>query len=230
MAQRLAIVPTELISSHHLQKPEFRLEDEITNLLENRNIPNDSKVKLLSQLILRYQQAINPNKDVITTDKKDESNIKTENPPITDNKEIFLNIISSSVPTAYRSFIPHIITRMQKLNVFYNDRGELKVKNNIIEKSNIVDLFSFIMRNRKKEKPPIGFMEFWQVLKEINIPKRWIGNKSLHSILLASSDVDEPSQTASTQSSVEISNAYRVPLYKKKALTTKIKTKKWKNY
>ena len=58
MARRIALIPEELVSSYHLQKSKIRLEDEIENLLERKKLTADMKVKLLSQLIMRYHSSI----------------------------------------------------------------------------------------------------------------------------------------------------------------------------
>lgn len=59
MARRVALIPEELVSSYHLQKPEIRVEDEIENLLDQGKLTDDMKVKLLSQLITRYHRTFN---------------------------------------------------------------------------------------------------------------------------------------------------------------------------
>ena len=65
MARRIALIPEELVSSYHLQKPEIRLEDEIENLLERGKLTDDMKVKLLSQLIMRYHKTVNEPADPV---------------------------------------------------------------------------------------------------------------------------------------------------------------------
>lgn len=58
MATRIALIPEVLVSSYQLQKPEIRVEDQIDDLLEREKLTDDVKVKLLSQLITRYQKVI----------------------------------------------------------------------------------------------------------------------------------------------------------------------------
>ncbi|GBN91675.1 hypothetical protein AVEN_268453-1 [Araneus ventricosus] len=56
MSKRMALVPPEFLVGHRQQKPELRLEDELLNLLDRDQLADDLKVKLLSQLLTRYQK------------------------------------------------------------------------------------------------------------------------------------------------------------------------------
>ncbi|GFX75492.1 uncharacterized protein TNCV_522141 [Trichonephila clavipes] len=55
------LVPPELVSEYYqLSKPEIQLEDNISNLLKEKETPDDVNVKLLSDLIPNYQRAMKP--------------------------------------------------------------------------------------------------------------------------------------------------------------------------
>lgn len=58
MARRVALIPKELVSSYHLQKLEVRLKDDIVSLLDQGQLADDVKTKLLSQLITRYHKIV----------------------------------------------------------------------------------------------------------------------------------------------------------------------------
>ncbi|GFV28686.1 uncharacterized protein TNCV_3986361 [Trichonephila clavipes] len=49
-----------LVEYYQLSKPEIRLEDNISNLLKEKETPDDVKAKLLSDLIPKYQRAMEP--------------------------------------------------------------------------------------------------------------------------------------------------------------------------
>ncbi|GFQ70910.1 uncharacterized protein TNCT_460321 [Trichonephila clavata] len=55
MSKRMALVPPEFLIGHQAQKTELRLEDEVSKLLDREQLADDLKVKLLSQLLTRYQ-------------------------------------------------------------------------------------------------------------------------------------------------------------------------------
>ncbi|GFW98562.1 uncharacterized protein TNCV_4683741, partial [Trichonephila clavipes] len=48
----------EFLIGHHTQKTELRLEDEVSKLLDREQLADDLKVKLLSQLLIRYQNMV----------------------------------------------------------------------------------------------------------------------------------------------------------------------------
>ncbi|GFY22827.1 uncharacterized transposon-derived protein F54H12.3 [Trichonephila clavipes] len=57
----MALVPQELVSEYYqLSIPEIRSEDDISNLLKEKETPDDVKAKLLSDLIPKYQRAMKP--------------------------------------------------------------------------------------------------------------------------------------------------------------------------
>ncbi|GIY76947.1 uncharacterized protein CDAR_265171 [Caerostris darwini] len=58
MSKRMALISPEFLIGHQRQKPEFRLEDELSRLLDSYQLPDDLKVKLLSQLHTRYQKSV----------------------------------------------------------------------------------------------------------------------------------------------------------------------------
>ncbi|GBN58754.1 hypothetical protein AVEN_17023-1 [Araneus ventricosus] len=53
----MAFVPKELVSEYYqLNKPEIRVEDNISNLLHDEETPDDMKARLLSHWIPKYQR------------------------------------------------------------------------------------------------------------------------------------------------------------------------------
>ncbi|GBN40238.1 hypothetical protein AVEN_72315-1 [Araneus ventricosus] len=61
MARKMALVPKELVSEYYqLDKPEIRIEDNISNLLHDEETPDDMKATLLSHWIPKYQSVMQP--------------------------------------------------------------------------------------------------------------------------------------------------------------------------
>ncbi|GFQ74031.1 uncharacterized protein TNCT_489031 [Trichonephila clavata] len=57
MARKMALVPQDLVSEYYdFNKPEIRVEDNISKLLNEEETPDDVKAKLLSHCILKYQR------------------------------------------------------------------------------------------------------------------------------------------------------------------------------
>ncbi|GFV28677.1 uncharacterized protein TNCV_3986271 [Trichonephila clavipes] len=61
MARKMALIPKEPVSEYYqLNKPEIRVEDNISNLLHDEEKSADVKAKLLSHWIPKYQRLMQP--------------------------------------------------------------------------------------------------------------------------------------------------------------------------
>lgn len=185
MAQRLALIPEELVSPHHLRNPEIRIENDIIHLLDREALPDDMKVKLLSQLMMRYHKSVHaprePVRVTITDDEKKSpsKSLDVKNPieeQDSTEDEILKDIFTSS-PKQYWKYIPQIVSKLQTRAYSWNNSGEMIANNKVIKNSRIADFFSFLFRNAKTQKEPQHFDTFLRALSEINIPQFWIGNK-----------------------------------------------------
>ena len=70
----------------------------------------------------------------------------------------------------YRSIEPHI-------NL--TQRGEVKIKDQVLENSRIEDLIQFAVNDRRRQFIPVGWKEFLTTLKEHNIPKTVLNRATL---------------------------------------------------
>ncbi|GFX56953.1 uncharacterized protein TNCV_3701181 [Trichonephila clavipes] len=181
----MAVVPEELAASYYsksFETGEHTIENQILNLLQESKYSDDAKAKLLSQLLTKFQRVINapkpplrvtieePEQQETTVIARKETSLK-EDPTL---REIIL-----SVPANFQKFIPPIAEKLKTRSYSWNDYGELMKDSKIIRNTNIVDLFSYLMRNVKKGFEPHGFSVFWKGINEIKIPTRWIGNQKL---------------------------------------------------
>lgn len=83
------------------------------------------------------------------------------------------------MPPSYQKYLPQFVLNLNKLNYSWNPKGELMIDNQPIAMSHVADLFSYISRNRRDDKIPIGFNEFKTAIKKTNIPLEFIARKSL---------------------------------------------------
>lgn len=180
MAKRVALIPEELVSAYHLQKPEIRLEDDIDSLLERANLPNDMKAKLLSQLIMRYHKTMHaPPEPVpvsVTNEKSTDSPSEKQDTRTEEIDDKIYQSILLSTPKNYQKFIPMITEKLKTRQYAWNDKGEMTQDSSPIKGSSIVDFFSYTMRNSKHLEKPLFYNHFVNALREINIPRGWIGN------------------------------------------------------
>lgn len=200
MAQKMALVPPEMLNDIY-RKPEIRVEDDIQELLERNNLADDQKVKLLSLLLSKYQRVIHKPKEPVRVSvvSSETESVPTTQPPLSpvatspsvlssENGDIILKQIKITVPSTYQKFIDPLVSLLKQSEYKWNKKGELVVNDQVIQGSNIIDLISYLMRSRKSVLSPVGFNIFWEGIKKINIPREWIGNKSLKAIL----DVKQP--------------------------------------
>lgn len=183
MAKRVALIPEELVSSYHLQKPEMRIEDEMESLLEKSKLPDDMKVKLLSYLITRYHKTMHaPPEPVpvsISNDLEQYQRRYREDSVSTPESDSLLKDIIFTVPQRSQKYIPMIVEKLKSRNYSWNAWGEMTRDEKPIEGSKMVDYFSYIMRNGKTLREPRHFDSFLRAIKEINIPRTWIVNKKV---------------------------------------------------
>ena len=189
MSRRVALIPEELISTHHYQDPELRLEDEIGSLLDRKKIPDDMKVKLLSQLVMRYQRTyhtppepipVTVKNDQISANEKDQ--VQSDENSVENNYEKHDNIMKNiliSTPLRFRKFVPMIVEKLKTRDYSWNSNGEMMVGNNPVKKTNVIDFFAYLLKNRKNQPEPYSFDLFLKALSEINIPSSWIANENV---------------------------------------------------
>ncbi|GFR01053.1 uncharacterized protein TNCT_16661 [Trichonephila clavata] len=193
MAKKMALVPPELVSEYYqLSKPEIRLEDNISNLLSDKETPDDVKAKLLSDLIPKYHRAMKPTQSTtpfeIPSELLAESELPNEKPlEIPLKLNMMAKYIGYAVPKTQRKFILPILEKLRNANYTFNDQIELEVNGKPQYRSNVIDLFSYLMKNeRTNVTPPIGFTKFFEAILDSNIPLQRIGNKRLREQLVYS--------------------------------------------
>ncbi|GFT71336.1 uncharacterized protein TNCV_4349841 [Trichonephila clavipes] len=141
MSKRMALVPPEFLIGHHTQKTELRLEDEVSKLLDREQLADDLKVKLLSQLLIRYQNIArepsgpvrvsivdeNEHRRAVASQKMGEQfgdkmleNVKAD----AELDPILKDIITSS-PRSYVKYIPSIVEKLITRGYSWNKYGEM---------------------------------------------------------------------------------------------------------
>lgn len=190
MARRVALIPEELVSTYHLQKPEIRVEDDIVNLLDQGQLTDDMKVKLLSQLITRYHKIVSEPSEPVRVSIAEEERGKildTQEKEKDAEKQIvtdrILQDILISVPKNFTKYVPLIVEKLNARGYGWNEAGEM-LKNDIpLKNIRIVDFFLYLFRNVRAQPELRVFQVYLDVIREINIPRGWIGNKMLLKIL-----------------------------------------------
>ncbi|GFR18707.1 uncharacterized protein TNCT_723741 [Trichonephila clavata] len=223
----MALVPESQMTSFFTKAPEMGVNDivsQIVNLLYESKYSGDAKAKLLSQLLVKYQRAINePKPPLRVTIEDSKEQVQEESKRNTIGDPILRDIILS-VPANFQKFIPPIVEKLNTRSYDWNKYGELTKDSEIIKNTNVIDLFSYLLRNVKKGHEPNGFYVFWRAIKEIKIPTRWIGNQKLVEMLGDDTILDE------VQKEYTFETSERVNTPKKTKRKQNFSKKKWKEF
>ena len=83
------------------------------------------------------------------------------------------SMIIESVPKTQqmraKNFLAYIKTVPDKMN--WNEEGQLVVGREVVDKSNILDLINYAVRDKLKRAPPDGWNEFVGALRHTNVPE-----------------------------------------------------------
>ncbi|GIY24630.1 uncharacterized protein CDAR_572361 [Caerostris darwini] len=211
MARKMALVPPELVSEYYqLNKPEIRVEDNISKLLHEEQTPDDVKAKLLSHWIPKYQRLMQPPtvqkpfeipKELLQETEALHEEISSPPPS---RMNMIAKYIAYTVPKMRKKYILPILEKLREINYTFNEMNELQKDGKTEYRSNGIDLFAYLMRNeRSNRKPPSGFNTFMQGILAANIPIEWIGNKYVKDQLVLSQlnlKLKEPSSPRTPES------------------------------
>lgn len=214
MAKKMALVPPELVSEYYqITKPEIRLEDNIANILQEKLTSDDVKAKLLSDLIPKYQRAMQvppaPKPFEIPSELFADVSSPMKTPILTSRENELSRLIGYVVPKTSRKFILPILEKLRNNGYTFNEQNELEVNGKAEYRSNVIDLFSYMMKNERNALPPRGYNHFFNAIQKSNIPLQWIRNKYLRDqIMLSEADISYSKK--SLQSSPEVSSPGKV--------------------
>ncbi|GFQ65034.1 uncharacterized protein TNCT_554131 [Trichonephila clavata] len=222
MVQKMGLVSKGLISRYFAEnQPEIRIENNISSLLHKNETPDDIKAKLLSDLIPKYQRAMQPPQppkpleippELLTEPELPLTNI----PEVPSRISIMAKYIGYSITKTRKKYTFPILETLRDANYTFNDKNEFDFNGVTERNSHAVDLFSYMMKNDQRVlTPPTGFAKFYTALRHVNIPLEWIGNKRLREQLLLSDA--NPVFTKITPLSPEIKKC-KVGLIKKNIL------------
>ncbi|GFW03035.1 uncharacterized protein TNCV_156551 [Trichonephila clavipes] len=189
----MALVPQDLVSEYYeLNKPEIRVEDNISKILNEEETPDDMKAKLLSHWVPKYQRLMQPPPPQkpfeIPKELLQETEAEQEiSSPAPSKLNMIAKYIAYTIPKTRKKYILPILEKLREVNYMFNDMNELQRNEKTEYRSNGIDLFSYLMRNEKTvSHPPTGFNTFLQGILDANIPLGWIGNKYVRDMLLLS--------------------------------------------
>ncbi|GBM28869.1 hypothetical protein AVEN_43582-1 [Araneus ventricosus] len=95
--------------------------------------------------------------------------------------------ITYTIPKTRKKYIIPILEKLRDVNYTFNDMNELQKDGKTEYRSNVIDLFRYLMRNERADsQTPPGFHTFLQGILDANIPIGWIVNKNVKDLILFS--------------------------------------------
>lgn len=79
--------------------------------------------------------------------------------------------------------MPKVVKKLNVRGYGWNEAGELTKNDSPFKNIRIVDFFLYLFRNVKAQPELRTFQIYVDVIREINFPRGWIGNKTLLKIL-----------------------------------------------
>ena len=186
MARRYALINPDLL--------EQSIGNSIEDVVYKSTLPNDQKVKILGDLIIKLQRNLDTPLPPIPV-KIEQPSIESNDEEVSqvtskdNNRESFDDIskeILQSTNSHMKRFVPLLLSRFQRSSIGYSPLAELTINEKVVKNSNIIEIISYLLRNRKEDLEPIGVDELKKVLPGLNIPKLWIANKRILPYLSAS--------------------------------------------
>lgn len=169
----MILVPQDFfnkVNQSHVPKPSINLDHEMDALLNNNN-HMDEKEKWI-----KYQQALQRYLHFKEQDRQPlKVTLENSTSESSHKPELHQEIISA-VPKLFKKKAEMLLNRLNTSNdIHWNSVGEVSIKGENLVGSNITDLVSDIVRARKTSNP-VGWQKFTDLVKELNIPREFIGN------------------------------------------------------
>ena len=153
-----------------------RLDDEMQEVLDRRDLQEREKVTLYNQVLSRYNDLADKRRDepvrvvIAKQPGADDVEVKNETNVVPKQEISVEKDIVDSVPKTMKKKAQRLLNKTKSASgVEWNDRGELVYKNTPVTGSNMVDLVNDVLRKGKAFEPQ-GWQTFARVLKDANIP------------------------------------------------------------
>ncbi len=201
-AKRMILVPEDMLNRYE-QKQKIETSPitatmmhknaEMSNTLQQTDMPNDQKEKLFYTNLERY----------LNLKQQKDSQVPTvQLAPIKENavRELSDAVIVETVPKRMRERATAILNRLKTRPdiISWDNTGQVKIEGESILQSNISDLISDAVRARKNFKPK-GSNEFFHALSKMNMPKDLVRNDERWKQETVLSGDDEPRRQVVTR-------------------------------
>lgn len=184
------------------------LDWEMQKILNSSNKSDYDKYLEYNQVMHKYLGKYNKSREPVEIPiVEEQANALPPVEPVStvNNTQILDHLLDSfSSKHPYRKKASALYKILDKTpEITWDANGQVSIKNQVIQNSNILDLLVDVVRARQT-KPPQGWDKFATLLSELNIPREFIGNPKrldyLENIYLHTPLPDEHSEPLKSQS------------------------------
>ena len=163
MASKMILIPQEAVNRMQSDDQLTKLDTEMTDILKKK-VTDREKWEMYNQVLQRYLHITNENRQPLKL-------------PVEQEDDDLETYVLSTVPPSYKSKAQELYRILRSSsNVKWNSTGQVSVNDVPLQGSNIVDLLNDVLRLRKDVNPS-GWKEFAKGLRDLNVPKEFVGNK-----------------------------------------------------
>ena len=182
------VIPYEVFNkmNHELKEtdPLISLESELHEIMQNKTMSNSEKMLLYSQLIQKYTRLVHG--DIggnNNNQQQQQSEQGQQQQPVAGSNNNVYNMLINNVGIRSKKHAINLYEYLDQLsNITWGDNGEIVLNNEVIRKSNIVDVIIDLVKmgpqTTRISNPPVGIYKIVNFLKSINIPKVFIKNSA----------------------------------------------------
>lgn len=189
MAQvkKFALIPEELVIKHTVSNKRLSELDKKMIMILNSDLPDHEKLKRFHEVLqtsLNLQQFNRPTqeKNLEEEVKKSDLEVKKmeeENKKVfVENQDNYHEFILASLSKTSRKKAENVLSliKFHPEILSWDSKGAITVHGEKIPNSNIVNFFNYLYNSRKL---PLHKSTYDVILKDLNIPKKFLGNTNL---------------------------------------------------
>ena len=120
----------------------------------------------------------------------------------TEEKESVVKDVLDSVPKSMRNKAERLLQRLKSNPaVKWNALGELEYGGRVIQQSNLTDLVNDVLRKRRQAPAPLGWEDFADALRQVNVAQDLIGNPTRWDYIRKTPALSTPQKTVQKKKS-----------------------------
>ena len=177
MAKRMTLIPADMLGQMQ-QMPVLShlsaLDTDMNRILLDKHLSTDVKFKHYQDALQRYHMGLQPPP---LPQQPATQPVETESvaaaPKLFPKQQLLVNIPKQKQRSA--KMLAEFIENIPELS--FTAKNEIRINNETIPNSNIVDLFGDLSRDRQVGPLPYGYRQFTELLNEYNVPLEAIGNR-----------------------------------------------------